>query len=108
MGHIGLGQGGLALAAFDGFSVGERAGSATAVQLPNVEGSLIWITALVSNAGNVYLGKSGVTVPNGTTDTTSGIELTPGSSIGPLTLGNLNMLYIICDNAGDDITYLVM
>ena len=88
--------------------VGERAGSATAVQLPAVSGSMIYIKAVASNAGNVYLGGAGVTVVNGTTDVTSGIELTPGDMIGPLPLDNLNKLYIICNNAGDDITYMVL
>jgi len=87
---------------------GERQGSATAVQLPTVAGSLVYITALASNAGNVYLGAAGVTVPNGTTDVTSGLELTPGAMIGPLPVDNLNRFFIICSNAGDDITYLVL
>jgi len=91
-----------------GVTSGERQGSATAVQLPTVSGSLVYITALASNAGNVYLGAAGVTVPNGATDVTSGLELTPGSMIGPLPLDNLNRLYMICGNAGDDITYLVL
>ena len=87
---------------------GERAGSATAVQLPDVPSQLVWISALAGNAGDVYLGFSGVTVADGTTDTTSGFELNPGDKIGPLPIHNLNQLYIICDNAGDDITYLVL
>ena len=87
---------------------GERAGSATAVQLPTVAGSMILITALSSNAGNVYLGAAGVTIPNGTTDVTSGLELIPGSMTPWLPLDNLNRLYMICANAGDDITYLVL
>jgi len=88
--------------------VGERQGSATAVQLPNLAGSMIYIKALSSNAGSVYVGGAGVTVPNGSTDTTSGIELDAGQMLGPLPLDNLNNLYIICDNAGDDITYMVL
>lgn len=91
-----------------GITSGERQGSTTAVQLPTVAGSLVYITALASNTGNVYLGASGVTVPNGTTDTTSGIELSPGTLVGPLPLDNLNRLYMICANAGDDISYLVI
>lgn len=87
---------------------GERQGSATAVQLPDVPARLIYISALASNAGDVYLGAAGVTVPDGTTDTTSGLELNPGETIGPLALNNLNQLYMICDNATDDISYLVM
>lgn len=89
-------------------ATGERAGSATAVQLPSVSGSMIYIKAVGSNAGNVYVGISGVTVVNGTTDTTSGIELDAGEMLGPLPLDNLDKLYIICDNAGDDITYMVL
>ena len=87
---------------------GERQGSATAVQLPNVPCQMVWISAATSNAGDVYLGASGVTVPDGTTDTTSGLELNPGDMVGPLPINNLNLLYIICDNAGDDITYLAV
>src|SRR3990167_6607330 len=62
---------------------GERQGSATAVQLPNIKGSMVYIKAVGSNAGNVYVGRSGVTVVNGTTDTTSGIELDAGEMLGP-------------------------
>jgi hypothetical protein len=86
---------------------GERQGSATAVQLPTISGAMFLITALASNAGNVYLGGAGVTVPNGTTDVTSGLELTPGRIV-TLSASNLNEFYIICDNAGDDITYLAL
>ena len=87
---------------------GERQGSATAVQLPSVSGSMVQLCALASNAGNVYYGGAGVTVPNGTTDTTSGIELTPGDKTLWIPIDNLNKLYIICNNAGDDITYMVL
>ena len=87
---------------------GERQGSGSAIQLPNVESNLIWISAIASNVGDVYLGAAGVTVVNGTTDITSGYELNPGDKIGPIPIENLNKLYIICDNAGDDISYLVL
>ncbi len=87
---------------------GERQGSASAVVLPAVAGAMVWIKAVGSNAGNVYIGPSGVTVVDGTTDVTSGYELAAGDSIGPIPIDNLNKLYIICDNAGDDITYLVV
>ena len=89
-------------------ATGERAGSATAVQLPSVAGSMVLIKAVASNEGNVYLGKSGVTVVDGTTDATSGLELTPGDSTGWIPVDNLNNFYIICNNAGDDITYMVL
>lgn len=87
---------------------GERAGSVSAVQLPNVPCQMAWIKAVNSNSGNVYIGFSGVTVVDGTTDTTSGFELDDGEVIGPLPIHNLNQLYMICDNTGDDITYLIL
>ena len=87
---------------------GERAGSASAVQLPDVPCQMVWIKAVNSNAGNVYIGFSGVTVVDGTTDTTSGFELDAGEVIGPLPIHNLNQLYLIGDNAGDDVTYLIL
>ena len=85
---------------------GERQGSATAVQLPDVPCEMAWISAIKSNAGNVYLGAAGVTIPDGTTDVTSGLQLEAGETVGPLLISNLNILYIICDNAGDDVSYL--
>lgn len=88
--------------------VGELQGSATALQLPNVPCSMVMFTALGSNAGNVYIGIAGVTVPNGTTDVTSGLELTPGTMSPWIPVDNLNRLYRICDNAGDDVTYLAV
>jgi hypothetical protein len=87
---------------------GELGGSASALVLPTVPCSMAWISALTSNAGNVYLGGPGVTIAAGTTDTTSGIELEPGDMIGPIPIDNLNRMYIICDNATDDIAYLTV
>jgi hypothetical protein len=91
-----------------GVTTGEHAGSATAHQLPDIACSMVWIKAVGSNAGNVYVGASTVTVVNGTTDLTSGFELDAGDVLGPLPLDNLSRLYIICDNAGDDIVYFLM
>ena len=89
-------------------ATGERQGSASAVQLPTVSCSLVRIKAVNSNAGNVYVGISGVTKPHGTTDTTTGLELDAGEDTGWLPTDNVNRFYIICDNAGDDITYMAM
>ena len=91
-----------------GLTCGEHAGSATAHQLPDVPCSMLWIQAVSDNAGNVYVGGTGVTIPNGTGDSTSGFRLDAGESIGPLPIDNLNRLYIICDNAGDDIIWFAM
>lgn len=87
---------------------GEIAGSETAAQLPDVPvGTYALIKAQADNAGNVYIGSSsGVTVAGGTTDTTSGYPLAAGNEL-ELYVTNLNLLYRICDNAGDDISYIV-
>jgi hypothetical protein len=69
---------------------GELQGSASAVQGPDIACLQVTFKALASNAGNVYLGGAGVTVADGTTDTTTGL------------------VYRICDNAGDDLTYIAL
>lgn len=87
-------------------ATGEIAGSATAKQLSNIACQQVNIAACGDNAGNVYLGGAGVTIPNGTGDTTSGFLLDAGDQSGWIPIDNLNKLYIICDNAGDDIVYM--
>ena len=66
------------------------------------------IKAVDSNVGNVYLGGSGVTKVNGTGDATSGLELDAAEEVRLDSIANLNLLFLICDNAGDDLTYLVV
>ncbi len=87
---------------------GEVAGSASALQLPDIACRLVKFKATNSNVGDVYLGASGVTVPDGTLDATSGLELQPGDDSGWILVSNLDQLYLICDNAGDDLTYLAL
>ena len=87
---------------------GERQGSASAAQLPDIPCRAVAICALSSNAGSVWLGGASVTVADGTTDTTSGLELQAGDMTQFIPVDNLNVFYIICDNAGDDITYLIL
>ena len=94
------------LAPYSALATGELAGSVTAVQMPNVACRLVNFKAVLSNAGNVYIGGSGVTKVDGTTDTTSGWQLGPGDETGPLPYANVNVFYRICDNAGDDLTYI--
>ena len=87
---------------------GELAGSATAVQMPDISCNAVQFTALTDNAGNVYIGGPGVTVPDGTTDTTSGVPLAAGYSLQFIPCRNLSIFYYICDNAGDDLVYLAL
>jgi uncharacterized protein YbaR (Trm112 family) len=85
---------------------GEIQGAATATQLPDIPCRGVMFKAIASNAGNVYLGKAGVTKPNGTTDVTTGWELSAREETGYLPCHNLNEWYRICDNAGDDLVYV--
>ncbi len=87
---------------------GELAGSVTATQMPDITCNAVSFGALSSNAGSVYIGGPGVTVPDGTTDTTSGIELVPGEKMQFIPCRNLDFFYYICDNAGDDLVYLAL
>ena len=96
-----------------GYSIvtsGEIAGSATAAQLPDIDVATgyVVIKAVRSNAGNVYLGGSGVTKVNASTDATTGLELDAGEEVRIDSINNLNLLFLICDNAGDDLIYLVV
>jgi len=90
------------------FSTGEVAGATSATIMPTVTCTMVMIKALASNAGNVYLGDSTVTVVDGTTDVTSGWELDAGEETGWIPLDNLNRLYRICNNSGDDVVYFAI
>ena len=94
--------------AYTKVQTGEIDGSATAAVLPSIACQLVCFKAVASNAGNVYLGVAGVTVVDGTTDITSGFELDAGDSTPWIPVDNLNRFYLICDNAGDDLTYLAL
>jgi hypothetical protein len=87
---------------------GELQGSATALQMPDIPCRMVMFKAVQSNVGNVYIGGAAVTVVDGTTDTTSGFELGPGEQTPWFPCHSLNIFYRICDNAGDDLTYLAV
>ncbi len=87
---------------------GELAGSAVALQMPDVACKLVKFKAVIGNAGNVYIGGEGVTAVDGTTDTTTGLELDASEETDWIPISNLNLLYRICDNAGDDLTYIAL
>ncbi len=87
---------------------GELAGAAAATQLPDIPCSMARFKAAYDNVGRVYLGAAGVTVKDGTTDQTTGFELNAGDDTGWIPVANLNQLYRICDNAGDDLTYMTI
>jgi len=87
---------------------GELAGTVTAVQMPDIPCSKVKFKAVRSNSGNVYIGVEGVTkVAGGANNTTSGYELDAGEETDWLWIDNLNKLYRICDNAGDELVYVL-
>ena len=88
-------------------ATGERAGATSATQLPDITAKCVNIKAVANNSGHVYVGFAGVTVVDGTTDTTSGWELDAKEETAGIPVGNLDELYIICDNAGDDLVYMI-
>ena len=97
-----------AIEVFPNILCGELQGSATALQMPDVPCRMVKFKALEDNASGVYVGKVGVTVADGTTDTTTGFELEAGEDTGWLLTDNLNRFYRICDASGDDLTYIAL
>lgn len=103
------GQAQLAVSApYTTVATGELAGVTSATQLPDISCKLARFKASSGNVGGVYIGGVGVSKPDGTTDTTTGFELRPGEETGWVPIDNLNRLSRICDNAGDDLFYLVL
>lgn len=88
--------------------VGEIAGSTTAAQMPSLSCRLVKFKAVIGNSGNVYIGIAGVTKPDGSTDTTTGWELDAGEETPWIPVENMNQIYRICDNAGDDVVYIAV
>lgn len=94
---------------FDAPVTGELAGSTSAVQGPTIACRMVKIKAAATNAGKVYIGfASGVTVKQGSTNTTTGWQLSPGESTDWIYVANLNLIYRICDNSGDASIYMAM
>lgn len=89
-------------------ATGERAGATSEVQFNSVAAKLVMVKAASDNVGKVYIGITGVTKADGSNDTTTGFPLSPGESTPWIPISNLDLLYRICDNAGDDCIYMVL
>lgn len=91
-------------------ATGEVGGNTSATQFPSLAGvRMVKVKARTANTGDVYIGLSGVTAPDGSDDQTTGYELSPGDESPWIPLdGNLDDLYRICDNAGDDVTFIAL
>ena len=90
------------------FQTGELAGATSATQNPDIKCQFVKFIAALDNVGKVYIGGPGVTVPDGNTDTTSGFPLDAGYETPWIPVTNVKMTYRICDNAGDDCSYMVV
>jgi hypothetical protein len=90
---------------YGGISSGELVGVTSATQLPDVPCREVLFRV---TAGTVYLGGAGVTVSDGSTDTTSGLKLTAADPPVRVRIDNLNKLYRICASVNDHLTYLVV
>lgn len=94
--------------AYTSVDTGEFAPGTSAAVFPTVAAKLVRFKARAANAGKVYVGPSGVTKADGTTDTTTGLELEPGDDTGWLPCDNVDTFYGIGDNATDSVTYMVL
>lgn len=89
-------------------ATGELQGSTSAIQMPDISCRMVMFVAADNNTGYVYIGAAGVTKPDGTTDATTGIQLAAGDATPLLPIHNLNLLWRISDNAGDDLMYMAI
>jgi len=87
---------------------GVQEGVTAATQLQSIPCNLVLFTAGATNTGNVCLGGSGVTLSTNATNTTGGLELDAGVTIGPLPVSNLSNFYCICTSTADYLTYMIL
>ena len=91
------------------YASGELAGSATAVQMPNLACRMVVFKAKNDNTGQVYIGaSSGVTVADNATDTTTGLELNAKELTPWLPCLNLNQFWRIGSDANQRLIYLAL
>ena len=77
---------------------------------PDVQCGDVWLSTPSTNTGKVYVGfieGGAVTVKDGATDTTGGIEFAEGVMKGPFHIANMKYLDFIGTDNDDSILYLV-
>lgn len=93
---------------------GEIVVGTTAADLPNITCQMVCFKARAANADRIYLGSSSaggggtVTTPDGTTDATTGFELSAGETSPWMSLDNLNRLRAIAGAAAQGMTYIAL
>lgn len=90
------------------FTTGEFAPGVAAAQFPSIAAKLVRFKARSANTGKVAIGDaSDVTLPNGVTDVTAGLELNPGDDTGWIPASNLNLFWGIGTGATDSVSYMI-
>ena len=85
---------------------GEVEGATSATALPSIAARFVTLRAFIGNTGTVYVGLSGVTVPDGTADAVSGYPLAAGEALTLPLLASMDEIYYICSDADQDIHYI--
>lgn len=94
--------------AYSTMSTGELIAGTVAAICGTVTAKYVMFKARSTNTGIVYLGGSGVTVADGTADTTTGWPLSAGEETGWLPVDNVNRFYTIASAAAQGVIYMVV
>ena len=89
--------------AMSGQNTVAAAGTAEALGSQLINGPLM-VKALVSNAGNVYIGNDGA----GDVTSSNGLEMAAGDAVVFDFVGNLASIFIDSDNNGEGVAWLVL
>lgn len=89
---------------------GAVAGTLGPTQCANVPCRYLRIKALAGNSGNFYVGfSSSMTKPAANqSDQTSGLQMAPGDDTGWMPVSNLNLFWVLADNAADSLSFMAL
>ena len=93
---------------FDSPKTGEIALTSVSQQLPNISCYQVKFKARAINAVPVYIGPSGTTIGDGSTDATTGFELSAKEETGFVPVRNLNEFYALASAGVGQLTYLAL
>lgn len=88
------------------FGTGEITGSTSPKQLEDIPCELVRFKAREDNASSVNIGTGGVRIPDQTDNEYVGWELEAGEETPWIIAKNLMDFSIICDVAGNDLTFM--
>lgn len=93
---------------FDVIETGVVKTAATASQLADVPCRKVKFKTLSGNSNVVYIGNSGVTVPSGTPDATTGFPMAASQESDWIPVSNLNQIYVIGGTPNDWLYYMAV